>query len=56
MIDLDAMNDVNADIRNTEGLIDANLRIKRENDQNRKNLRKLLIDLHEKRRSMLLSK
>jgi hypothetical protein len=55
-LDLDAINDVNADIRNTERLLEANLRIKKENDLNRKNLRNLLVDLQEKRRKTIFGK
>lgn len=55
-LDLDSFNEVNADIRNTERLLDANLKIKRENDVNRKNLYNLLIDLHQKRRNIIMGK
>lgn len=53
-LDLDLINEVNADIHSAEGLLETNLKIKRENDANRKALRNTLTELHEKRRRIIL--
>lgn len=52
-LDLGLINEVNADIRSAERLLETNLRIKRENDANRKALRNTLSELHEKRRRII---
>jgi hypothetical protein len=49
-LDLDLINEVNADIRATERLLETNLEIKKENDANRESLRNTLMILKEKRR------
>jgi regulator of replication initiation timing len=52
-LDLDALNDVNADIRFTDRKIDENLELNRRLRAERANLRQRLIDLKQQRRKLI---
>jgi predicted metal-dependent RNase len=52
-IDLEALNQVNAEIRWRERQIDTNLIKKRQLDAERKKLRNELVDFHKKRRDII---
>jgi len=54
-LDLDALNDVNADIRFTEREIDENLELNRRLRAKRANLRNLLIELKQQRRKLIFA-
>lgn len=52
-LDIEALNQVNADIRYTDRRIDVNLQQRRMLDAERKKLRNELVDFHKKRRIII---
>jgi len=54
-LDMDALNDVNADIRFTERKIDENLELNRRLRWERANLRNRLIELKQQRRKLIFA-